>query len=348
MIKLLGPADGEVFSITSDIYKEFRKRDLAGEHKNDRSLEESLNEYYDGVSYGSAPVTLRLSWKTTDADAENKLKLRLKGESCPSAAIATVSEVKKGEDGIFFAEVTNLLSGEEYVWSVDGSEERGFSTVRGEMRFINADGYANIRDAGGRLTVEGKRIRQGLVYRGVGLDNYDDLHEGDREIGKKVFRETLGIKCDIDLRSEAVGKLTESPLGKDVRFKLIPFDAYGATLNDVGRGVLRRVLELFADEENYPIYYHCYAGADRTGTIGAYLDAILGMSDAEIIFNYNVTSLSPNNERCWYDGDCKTFIEFLDETYPNHSIGELLMINLRLSGISEETIEKIREIMLEK
>ena len=348
MTELLYPTNGEIVSILSDKYVEFRKRELACKHKNEDILEESLREYYDGVGYGYAPVTLCLSWKTTDADAENKLKLRLKDESYPSAAIATVSEVKKGDDGIFFAEVTNLLSGEEYFWSVDGSEEQSFSTVCGEMRFINADGYANIRDTGGRLTVEGKRIRQGLVYRGVGLDNYDDLHSGDQTLGKKVFRETLGIKCDIDLRSESVGKLTESPLGKDVRFELIPFDAYGATLNDVGRAALRRVLELFADEANYPIYYHCYAGADRTGTIGAYLDAILGMSDDEIIFNYNVTSLSPNSIRCWHDGDCKTFIEFLDETYPDHSIGELLIINLRLSGISEETIEKIREIMLEK
>lgn len=348
MIKLLSPTHGEIFSITSDIYKEFRKRDLSGEHRSEESLKKGLKEYYDGVGYSSAPTVVRVTWQNTEKDAKNVLSVRLASGKAVPAAVATVSEVKKGEDGIFYADVTNLLSGEEYVWSVDGSEERNFSTVRGEMRFINADGYANIRDTGGRLTADGKRISQGLVYRGVGLDDYDDLHEGDRELGKKVFRETLGIKCDIDLRIESVGKLTESPLGKDVRFELIPFDAYGATLNDVGRGALRRVLELFADKANYPIYYHCYAGADRTGTIGAYLDAILGMSDDEIIFNYNVTSLSPNSVRCWHHGDCKTFIEFLDETYPGHSVRELLMINLRLSGISDATIEKIREIMLER
>ena len=79
-----------------------------------------------------------------------------------------------------------------------------------------------------------------------------------------------------------------------------------------------------------------------------YLDAILDMSDKDIILNYNITSLGDVGVRSWYGtDDQKAFVGYLEETYPELSVKERLMANLRLSGISEETLQRIRDNLLE-
>lgn len=348
MIKLLSPADGELFSVTTDIYKEFARREYAGEHRVKEEPYAKIEEYFDKDTDGSRPAFVRLKWHNTSPDAENRVSLRLAGELCVPAAVGKVGSLMySSEEDAYYVDVMNLMSGETYIWSVDGSEERTFSTACGDMRNVSIPHLANVRDIGGRVNADGVRVKQGLIYRGVSLNNFGDISTD--KIRAEVARDVkaqLGIKCDLDLRDEAVGKLTQSPLGPDVRFELIPFGAYGATLNDNGRAVLRQVLEVMEHEENYPIYFHCHAGADRTGTVGAYLDAILGMKDEDIILNYNVTTLAYFDSRCWHMSDCGNFAEYLEETYPELSLCERLMANLRLSGISEKTINKIREIML--
>ena len=93
-----------------------------------------------------------------------------------------------------------------------------------------------------------------------------------------------------------------------------------------------KVLEIFADEKNYPIYFHCAVGADRTGTIGMYLDTILGMSSEDILLNYNFTSLASDLTRSWYHtSDCLGLGQYLEEIMPDKTIAERLMINLKKS-----------------
>ncbi len=350
MITLISPVAGECFSITTEVYKEFARRDYAGEHIcSEEDAYRRIGEYYDTKTDGSLPARVRLKWKNSSPDGENRVELRLAGEKSAPASVGMIGNVcyLRDED-TYYADVTNLMSGEEYVWSVDGSEKGHFSTARGELRNIEIPTLSNIRDIGGRINVDGVRIKQGLIYRGVSLNSYGGVTDKERAKGLKVFREQLGVKCDLDLRDEVVGKLTQSPLGLATRFELVPFDAYGATLNDGGRAVLRRAIETMADADNYPLYFHCQAGADRTGTVGAYLDAILGVPDRDIILNYNLTTLSHFDARCWHVDDCGRFHDYLEETYPELSLRERLLTNLRLSGITEETLEKIRDIMLEK
>ena len=75
---------------------------------------------------------------------------------------------------------------------------------------------------------------------------------------------------------------------------------------------------------------------------------LLDMADDDIILNYNITSLTDDSLRNWRGTeDNKTFIDYLEEVYPESSVKERLMANLRLSGISEETLQKIRDNLLE-
>jgi hypothetical protein len=50
----------------------------------------------------------------------------------------------------------------------------------------------------------------------------------------------------------------------------------------------------FGDAENRHCYFHCWGGADRTGTIGFMLGGLLGMSYTDLIIAFELTSFANN------------------------------------------------------
>ena len=45
------------------------------------------------------------------------------------------------------------------------------------------------------------------------------------------------------------------------------------------------------------VYYHCFGGADRTGTVGFLLNGLLGVSYTDLVIDFELTSYSSiNNE----------------------------------------------------
>ena len=81
-----------------------------------------------------------------------------------------------------------------------------FETEDVAPRWIAIEGrVANIRDFGGRIGMDGRRVRQGLVYRGQGLN--DNSVTGEAQGRNRLMVEdvkyltgTLGIRTDLDLR----------------------------------------------------------------------------------------------------------------------------------------------------
>lgn len=159
------------------------------------------------------------------------------------------------------------------------------------LRWIRTSAGAtawNVRDLGG-WPCDGGTVKYGLLFRGGKLAAAD----------RAVLVGELGIQHDLDLRGREGGgpgdepEMTASPLGSDVWYtRTQQFAWYSLTPVATWQTYLRCVIDAVTHRE--PVYFHCTAGADRTGTLACVLEGILGMSQSDIDKDYELT--------CFYSG----------------------------------------------
>lgn len=159
------------------------------------------------------------------------------------------------------------------------------------LRWIRTSAGAtawNVRDLGG-WPCDGGTVKYGLLIRGGKLAAAD----------RTVLVEELGVQHDLDLRGREGGgpgdepEMTASPLGSDVWYtRTQQFAWYSLTPVATWQTYLRCVIDAVTHRE--PVYFHCTAGADRTGTLACVLEGILGMSQSDIDKDYELT--------CFYSG----------------------------------------------
>jgi hypothetical protein len=142
----------------------------------------------------------------------------------------------------------------------------------------------NVRDLGG-WACDGGTIKYGLLIRGGRIAAAD----------RAVLVGQLGVQHEIDLRGKegrdpSDGDVaTESPLGSDVWFTIADKAAsYALAPVATWQLYLRCVIDAVTHRE--PVYFHCTAGADRTGTLACVLEGILGMSQSDIDKDYELTT----------------------------------------------------------
>ncbi len=235
----------------------------------------------------------------------------------------------------YFYRVTAFLS--------DGNEltaEGRFDTAD-SPRVISAEGVWNMRDIGGVKTVDGKTLKQGLVYRGVELDGaiYNKYHITGA--GINVLTEELGIKSEMDLR-EYNDKIRDM-LGDGVNHTVYGVYAYVDSLEPYYSESYRRLFSDLAQEGNYPVYIHCTYGKDRTGTVCFLLQLLAGVSLEDAYKEWELSVL--------LDGKIdynlmEDYIEAL-EKIEGDTMQEKVENHLLSFGVTKSEIESIREILVE-
>ena len=221
------------------------------------------------------------------------------------------------------------------------SNVRSFCTESVMPRWIKADGMSNIRDLGGWKTTDGQMIRFGKIYRGCEME----FHFQIEPTGRKVLADELGIRTDLDLRAEAVGKIDASALGSNVDFRLLPLLPDDRVFDSLES--CREVFGVLADESVYPVYLHCWGGADRTGTVAFLLGALLGVSYEDLCLDYELTSLSVCGDR---SSNSERFQALWNRLQAYGEAGDdantLSEKFLRAIGVTDAEIKSIRRLLL--
>ncbi|MBO4433586.1 MAG: tyrosine-protein phosphatase, partial [Clostridia bacterium] len=250
-----------------------------------------------------------------------------------------------------------FIPGKTYYWFVYGNDTGkssaidSFKVVNTPIRYITAGKVINMRDLGGQVNSEGRRVKYELVYRGAALDEYTSYVD---DAARDVFNR-LGINSEIELR----GGMNHDYTG---------WDENNPNVNYIKGAMYQEILELdaeqiaqykstfekMADINNYPFYFHCSAGADRTGTFAYLLYGLLGVSYNDIRPEYELTSFSAIGVRPaddYHNGFAldTTNSQMLEKYGDNTGNLQTAISNFLTSkiGLSAATINSIKNIMLD-
>lgn len=204
-----------------------------------------------------------------------------------TAVVSNYKPIGQEAGGVMrYNEVPNVLT------PFAGSNAAGTLKPLDALRWIrtrdNSAEAWNVRDLGG-WACDGGTVKYGLLIRGGRIAAAD----------RAVLVGELGVQHEIDLRGKdgrdpSDGDVVmESPLGSDVWFTIAQKAAsYALTPIETWQLYLRCVIDAVTHRE--PVYFHCTAGADRTGTLACVLEGLLGMSQSDIDKDYELT--------CFYSG----------------------------------------------
>ena len=273
------------------------------------------------------------------------------------------------KNGKAVAELANLFRATKYrVQVVNGSDvSQGFEFTTGDYpRTITMGGVHNVRDIGGFMTSYGVRTNQGLMYRGYYIDDKSGGHGVNySDEVQKVQEEVMQIGYEIDLQksSETNGR-TASALNSDVTpcdYKCLTLVSYENFLKQDSFKNLPEVMHIMAQSDEKHTYFHCWGGADRTGMLDFFINAILGVSYTDIIEEFELTTQT-NNKRChMHNSSSAHYPKFMNAFINGYTDGDVkwdsydpdATVNencekwlLEVAKVDAADIERIREIML--
>ena len=359
MIKLTTVYNGETLDICAPYLREYLNATETKEQF--RILKE-----HDGVRYDRQ--NLIFSWED---NGSNEYSIYFSENGDFQDSIVYKSEITE------FRNVGVFIPNKTYYWKVvgdNGGESKidKFHVADLPMRVLSVEGAANIRDVGGWKTLDGKKVAYGKLYRGGMLNG----HNGGPKLtedGIYTMAQRLGIKLELDLRSTSDSSGQNSNyFNENAPYEMIPLGQYDPILSSSSaKSALKQIFELLADENNYPIYYHCNAGADRTGTLTFLINGLLGVSYEDLTRDFETTSFSICGKRWRGAGTGGDFAEddlvMMDDPTVNYvAWGKLHKEILDRYGdedrvlskaierflkeecsISEEVLERVKNIMTE-
>ena len=378
MIKLLYPKDGAKLSLVTAVQREYMEKENAGMNYDMYKLlyrpvddpDPNVTFLWLKQTYGAEfknkypnnpdevnltkPRYIEFGWASDTPcrlEVEFDQDTNFPGDPEP-AEIVYLSDSRP----ISVAEAGNLFARTKYKWRIvsqDGSEQseyRRFTTTDEFPRAIFAEGSANIRDIGAVPRKNGGHIRQGCIYRGAALENIVDSGYSLTERGRRALADIVKIKSDVDFRFKADAILSESPIGKNTSYHVLPARGYEAFFEPEYIPWWKPILEFVADENNYPILLHCAAGADRTGTFFQILEVLLDADFDYVRHDYTLTSLTQRDYRFFVDyGECGRFLSgYTDgDDIVDVMRGNIEKFFYEKCGVSPETIQKIRSNLIE-
>ena len=185
------------------------------------------------------------------------------------------------------------------------------SGVFGERR-VACEGTFNCRDLGGYLTVDGRKIKWGAVFRSDGFSGLSE--KGLRQLEKTGIRHIIDLRTADEVKSSPDKVPGDSSVIYDhypvkhgefnfihAMERLKQGDADWLSEAYMVKGYINslehygpmwgKALKSIAAENGRPVVYHCMGGKDRTGTLSALLLLSLGVPAETIITDHQLSNV---------------------------------------------------------
>jgi len=182
---------------------------------------------------------------------------------------------------------------------------------------VNAEGAHNVRDLGGFIMTDGRKLKQGVLYRAGRLDMLTTQ-------GKSVLHDSCGVRCVIVFQNQHEQNQSSDSMTSDdgIKFINLPLfnsksiaqllfhhpdmneetllsaatDSHSATMaaslyeelftSSYSQQQLATFLRELATTDRDGVLWHCSHGRDRSGVASALLLAALGASKQTIITDF--------------------------------------------------------------
>lgn len=300
------------------------------------------------------PTNNHISWKSSLDAKSYKIII---SQDKDLSTIEREYVVDGSENSVLFE---NPYTATNYYWQVIATlqnDSKVYSDifnfeVANLPRTINLPGVSNTRDLGGSIGFNNKRMKEGLVYRGMRLEAITDE-------AKDEFINELGIKTELDLRG--VGEGTENVLNLPNYYHYpspyqfvngaqdtsgIDFFGSGSLVQNFGNAI-----KVMANKDNYPVYFHCSVGRDRTGWMGIALNLLCGVSEEATLKDFILSLFSVSGAYTKGNIDFYTRFNFiknyLNDNYTGSNLSEKLEDYLvTKAGVTHEDCENVRKILL--
>ena len=324
-----------------------------------------------------------LKYKTyangTDLSAPEGIKLRFNDVDDADKYYVQVATSESGLDLAPVREATekvykfqNALLGTKYYYRAATSEDaltnatiKSITTTNQAPRVVYVPDVLNFRDIGGwnsSLVPNGK-IKQGMYFRCAQLDKGSGGSTTSKldsaGLGKAALKE-LGIKVDIDMRDSynfpsnnvSAANSTEWPVefvAAAVPSSSEPVRWEGGTYNGTKiSDVYKVIFNKLANCDTDPVMLHCTYGADRTGIVTMFLEALLGMSQEDMTRDYLWTQFTKGRNVKILESEGAEFPQWISKTeaLEGDTFADKMENHLMSFGIEKSTLEHIREIFV--
>lgn len=201
--------------------------------------------------------------------------------------------------------IYNLVPQTVYWYKVldsSGKEiSNGIFKTLGKVRMIKSEKVLNVRDIGGWACDNG-HLAYGKIFRSATLDGSESSAGAVDEDDIEIFTNIVGVDAELDLRGTSLGS---SPLGSNVAYYNYAINHYmylmtntyyssSSVLTGSYPSKILSCLKLLISnmQNDKSTVVHCTWGADRTGMLMMIVEALCGVSEADLVKEWELTSFN--------------------------------------------------------
>lgn len=211
-----------------------------------------------------------------------------------------------------------------------------------QERKVKLRGTRNTRQLGGLPTTDGKFVKEGVLYRSGALCYIND---SDIEILKdKGIVSVIELRTTKEIASE--GRDKPAFAGSVKKIYNLPMvctsgtgqEAYASYIKKQNYSTISQFFKVLANNNSYPVLFHCSAGKDRTGIMAALVLELLHVPRPLIMDDYLASQRNSQG--------LKVKADWLRVVFKNVDKAGGIEPFLHNCGVSTADMKKVRENLL--